>query len=335
MPSADGRATDHGRGSVSTSRQEGPGEASTRRSVRRAPARRDASSTRVGSRQRHHGQRMAGPYPTGRARRSGGRVLTAPDNGLGRFTQAGDRHDGANGSWSAQLPAGPSRLVEAYYAGASTLEPSVSAQVHVIVPAKVKLISVVSAARGVGRDGADHRPAGRRVSAAGRRAGAVADRAGARTRPMVCRSTSSGTDGSRLRTSSGLATRGVPQLLVPDRDVADGRLCLRAGCVGAPIRGWLAGTRRCCSIGIGIGIRLTKACEAPMIARRRGDERIHSRWRPAAASATAPPPREHAAPSSPGRAIGDGPPDARPAGRPDGDRAWGLTAIVVVIAVAA
>jgi hypothetical protein len=37
---------------------------------------------------------------------------------------------------------GPSRLVEAYYAGAPTFEPSVSAQVRVIVPAKVKLISV-------------------------------------------------------------------------------------------------------------------------------------------------------------------------------------------------
>ena len=48
----------------------------------------------------------------------------------------------ANGGWSAQLPAGPSRLVEAYYAGAATFEPSVSAQVHAIVPAKVKLISV-------------------------------------------------------------------------------------------------------------------------------------------------------------------------------------------------
>ena len=70
------------------------------------------------------------------------RVLTAPDNGLGHFTQAAVATTAANGSWSARLPAGPSRLVEAYYAGAATLEPSVSAQVHEVVPAKVKLLSI-------------------------------------------------------------------------------------------------------------------------------------------------------------------------------------------------
>ena len=70
------------------------------------------------------------------------RVLTAPDDGLGQFTSAAVTTTAANGAWSAQLPVGPSRLVEAYYAGAPTLEPSVSAQVRVIVPAKVKLISV-------------------------------------------------------------------------------------------------------------------------------------------------------------------------------------------------
>ena len=48
-------------------------------------------------------------------------VLTAPDNGLGQFTQAAVPTTAANGSWSARLPAGPSRLVEAYYAGAPTL----------------------------------------------------------------------------------------------------------------------------------------------------------------------------------------------------------------------
>ncbi|MGZ6565114.1 MAG: hypothetical protein ACXVH1_37230, partial [Solirubrobacteraceae bacterium] len=69
-------------------------------------------------------------------------VLTAPDNGLGHFTLAAVTTTAANGGWSAPLPAGPSRLVEAYYAGAATFEPSVSAQVHAIVPAKVKLISV-------------------------------------------------------------------------------------------------------------------------------------------------------------------------------------------------
>ena len=70
------------------------------------------------------------------------RILTAPDNGLGQFTQAAVAATAADGSWSARLPAGPSRLVEAYYGGASALEPSISAQVHVVVPAKVKLIRV-------------------------------------------------------------------------------------------------------------------------------------------------------------------------------------------------
>ena len=69
-------------------------------------------------------------------------VLTAPDNGLGHFTPAAVATTAANGSWSAWLPAGPSRLVEASYAGGATLEPSVSAQVHVVVPAKVRLITV-------------------------------------------------------------------------------------------------------------------------------------------------------------------------------------------------
>lgn len=70
------------------------------------------------------------------------RILTAPDNGSGHFTQAAAAITGPDGSWSAVLPAGPSRLVEGAYAGAATLEPSVSSQVHIVVPAKVQLISV-------------------------------------------------------------------------------------------------------------------------------------------------------------------------------------------------
>jgi hypothetical protein len=69
-------------------------------------------------------------------------VMTAPDNGRGLFTPAVVTTTAADGSWSVQLPAGPSRLVEAQFAGADTLEPTTSAQVRVLVPAKVKLISV-------------------------------------------------------------------------------------------------------------------------------------------------------------------------------------------------
>ena len=69
-------------------------------------------------------------------------VLSAPDNGLGHLTLAAVATTAPNGAWTARLPAGPSRLVEAYYAGAPTFEPSVSAQVHEVVPAKVKLVSI-------------------------------------------------------------------------------------------------------------------------------------------------------------------------------------------------
>jgi len=70
------------------------------------------------------------------------RVLTAPDNGLGHFSQAAVATTRADGTWRAHVPAGPSRFVEGAYDGAPTLEPSMSGQVHVIVPAKVKLLSV-------------------------------------------------------------------------------------------------------------------------------------------------------------------------------------------------
>jgi hypothetical protein len=70
------------------------------------------------------------------------RVLTAPDNGLGQFSQAAVATTSANGSWTARLPAGPSRLVEAVYGGGATFEPSTSSQVRVTVPARVKLLSV-------------------------------------------------------------------------------------------------------------------------------------------------------------------------------------------------
>ncbi len=70
------------------------------------------------------------------------RLLTAPDNSQGLFSQATAATTAVNGGWSAKLPAGPSRLVEAVYDGGPTTEPSVSTQVRVIVPAKVKLIRV-------------------------------------------------------------------------------------------------------------------------------------------------------------------------------------------------
>jgi hypothetical protein len=67
------------------------------------------------------------------------RILTAPDNGSGSFTPATTTTTSADGGWSATLPAGPSRLVEAVYAGARTTEPATSQPIHVIVPASVSL----------------------------------------------------------------------------------------------------------------------------------------------------------------------------------------------------
>jgi hypothetical protein len=69
-------------------------------------------------------------------------VLTAADNGLGKFRVAALVTTAANGSWSARLAPGPSRLVEAVYGGGPVTEGAVSAQVHLVVPAKVKLISI-------------------------------------------------------------------------------------------------------------------------------------------------------------------------------------------------
>ena len=69
-------------------------------------------------------------------------VLAAADNGLGQFAPVAAATTAANGTWSAELPAGPGRLIEAAFSGGPTTEPSVSGQVKLIVPAKVKLLRV-------------------------------------------------------------------------------------------------------------------------------------------------------------------------------------------------
>ncbi len=40
-------------------------------------------------------------------------ILTAPDNGQGQYTQAATATTAANGTWTAPLPPGPSRLITA------------------------------------------------------------------------------------------------------------------------------------------------------------------------------------------------------------------------------
>jgi hypothetical protein len=69
------------------------------------------------------------------------RILVAPDNNSGAFSQVAVITTGANGSWSATLPPGPSRIIRAVTDGTATLLPS-SGQVTTVVPAEVKLLRV-------------------------------------------------------------------------------------------------------------------------------------------------------------------------------------------------
>jgi hypothetical protein len=95
------------------------------------------------------------------------RILAAADDGRDRFGQVTTATTAPNGSWSAKLPPGPSRLVEARYGGGVGVQPSVSGLVHEIVPAKVELLSVAPHAvawggtiRLVGQLKGGHLPAG-------------------------------------------------------------------------------------------------------------------------------------------------------------------------------
>jgi hypothetical protein len=78
-------------------------------------------------------------------------VLTAPDNGSQQFTPVALATTAADGSWSARIPPGPSRLVTAAYGGATTTEPAQSAPARVIVPASVSLRVRPGATRWGGR----------------------------------------------------------------------------------------------------------------------------------------------------------------------------------------
>ena len=68
-------------------------------------------------------------------------ILTAPDNGSNAFTQAAAVTTGPDGSWTATLPPGPSRIIEASYPGSPTILPA-TGYATVITPAKIKLTSV-------------------------------------------------------------------------------------------------------------------------------------------------------------------------------------------------
>lgn len=68
-------------------------------------------------------------------------ILSAPDNGLGQYSEIGSVTTAATGVWKATLPPGPSRLVEAAYAGSSTIRPS-SGYARLTVPASVRVLRV-------------------------------------------------------------------------------------------------------------------------------------------------------------------------------------------------
>jgi hypothetical protein len=69
-------------------------------------------------------------------------VLTAADNGRNDYRVATVVKTAANGAWTARLPAGPSRLITANYAGGPTTENALAAPAHLVVPADVELLSV-------------------------------------------------------------------------------------------------------------------------------------------------------------------------------------------------
>jgi hypothetical protein len=66
-------------------------------------------------------------------------IMTEPDSPGRPFAETATAITAANGTWSARLPAGPSRLIEARFAGTPTVEPTISGLVHIKVPASVRL----------------------------------------------------------------------------------------------------------------------------------------------------------------------------------------------------
>jgi hypothetical protein len=69
-------------------------------------------------------------------------IETAVDNARHRWRRVAVVHTGANGGWRAALRPGPSRLVEAVYAGGPLTAPKTTAVVRLMVIAKVVLTNV-------------------------------------------------------------------------------------------------------------------------------------------------------------------------------------------------
>ena len=85
-----------------------------------------------------------GTYTTAQGSPLGGQpvqIFAAPNNGLSPFSQVATLTTAADGSWTATLPAGPSRVIRAVTDGTATILPS-SGQVTTIVPARIRLLKV-------------------------------------------------------------------------------------------------------------------------------------------------------------------------------------------------
>ena len=67
-------------------------------------------------------------------------MIAAANNGLGQFAlPIATVTTSPSGIWTAKVPAGPSRLIEAVYGGSATDEPATSVPVTLSVPALIKL----------------------------------------------------------------------------------------------------------------------------------------------------------------------------------------------------
>ena len=157
-------------------------------------------------------------------------VLTAADNGGNHYHLAATATTAADGGWSARLPAGPSRLIKAYYPGAPTTEAALSAAVTLIVPANIELLRVFPR----------HVAWGGTIHLVGQLKGGYLPSGGALVRLRIGER-SSGHDVWRARARGrrwplhhdlylrrGRA-RDPPRVLVSDRIVAHGRIPVRAG----------------------------------------------------------------------------------------------------------
>jgi hypothetical protein len=69
-------------------------------------------------------------------------VLAAPQDGHSAYSVVTAATTGADGGWSARIPAGPSRSITAAYAGGPTTQASSSAPIQMVVPARIELLRV-------------------------------------------------------------------------------------------------------------------------------------------------------------------------------------------------